>query len=101
MNSTRIVVNSFACAAPDQEVIYLLTGNIVTCLIGFIGLLLATTCFSSFWLSFAPSVVSVLMRDVPGSELDAIFVRLMYGSELNIVIERRISMSATNGLCAD
>jgi hypothetical protein len=39
MNPTSFVAKSFAYAAPDQEVIFLLTGGIVTCLIGLTGLI--------------------------------------------------------------
>lgn len=38
MGPARMVANSFTYAAPDQEVIFLLAGGIVTCLIGFIGM---------------------------------------------------------------
>jgi hypothetical protein len=39
MNPTSIVSNSSAYAAPDQEMVFLLSGGIVTCLIGLIGLI--------------------------------------------------------------
>jgi hypothetical protein len=37
--ATSILTNPSASAAPDQEAIFLLTGGIVTCLIGLIGLI--------------------------------------------------------------
>ncbi len=40
------------------------------------------------------------MWEAPGPEPDATFARLMYGSEQNIVIGTRISVSSTNGLSA-
>ena len=39
MNPTYAVANSAAGALPDQEVIFLLSGGIVACLLGTIGLL--------------------------------------------------------------
>lgn len=39
MSPARVAANSFAYAAPDQEMVFLLAGGMVTCLIGFIGLL--------------------------------------------------------------
>lgn len=39
MNPTTMVANSFFHEGVDQEVIFLLTGGIVICLIGFIGLI--------------------------------------------------------------
>ena len=38
MNPTPVVANSLSSAAPDQEMIFLLAGGLVTCLIGLIGL---------------------------------------------------------------
>lgn len=39
MNPTSIVANSPTSAAPDQDVIFLLAGGIITCLIGLNGLI--------------------------------------------------------------
>jgi hypothetical protein len=39
MNPASNVANSFAYSAPIQEVIFLLTGGIVTCLVGIVGLI--------------------------------------------------------------
>lgn len=39
MNPRSAAAHSFAYAAPDQEVVFLLAGGIVTCVIGVIGLI--------------------------------------------------------------
>ncbi|MDB5764784.1 MAG: hypothetical protein JWQ21_3779 [Herminiimonas sp.] len=39
MNPASIAANYFTYAAPDQEMIFLLAGGMVTCLIGLIGLI--------------------------------------------------------------
>ena len=39
LNPASVSANSFTFPAADQELIFLLTGGVVTCLIGFIGLI--------------------------------------------------------------
>jgi hypothetical protein len=39
MNPTPVAANSFSYAPADQEMIFLLAGGLVTCLIGLVGLI--------------------------------------------------------------
>jgi hypothetical protein len=61
MNPTSAVMNSAAGQVPDQEVIFLLSGGIVTCLIGIFGLIGCMGLGSSFNRSTG-AVVRYLLR---------------------------------------